>query len=123
MKALLTSFQGLRLRGGFIIVRLEFVTEPLVDAIGRSALAQTQIVGRELHLKILSSLTNKEQSVTLCHEIPEAMTVASSAPPASVQEFNEGDFERAAYKAHEQYGPASPKNLDRMLQFYGFREE
>jgi hypothetical protein len=49
--------------------------------------------------------------------------VASSAPPASVTEFNEGDFERAAYAAYEQYGPATPKSVERMLQFYGFREE
>jgi hypothetical protein len=117
------SFQGLRLRGGFIIVRIEFVVEPLVDAIGRSALAKTQIVGHEFHLTVLSSLSDKEKSVTLYHEILEAMTVASFKAPASVQDFNEGDFERAAYEAHKRYGPVSPESIDRMLQFYGFREE
>jgi len=92
LKAPHTSFQGLRLRGGFIIVRLEFVTRPLVDAIGRSALAKTQIVGREFQLTIVSSLSDKEKSVTLYHEVLEAMTVASSEAPASVQDFNEGDL-------------------------------
>jgi len=38
-------------------------------------------------------------------------------------EFNEGDFDRAGYEAHERFGPASPENLNRMLQFYEFREE
>ncbi len=33
------------------------------------------------------------------------------------------DFEAAARQAHEQLGPASPENLDRMLQTYGFSEE
>jgi hypothetical protein len=117
------SFQGLRLRGGFIIVRLEFVMKPLVDAVGRSALAKTQIVGRDFHLTILSDLSDKEKSVTLYHEVLEATTVASSEAPVSVQDFNEGDFERAAYEAHERYGPVSPESMDRMLQFYGFREE
>ena len=123
MKASPKSFQGLRLRGGFTIVRLEFVIEPLVDAIGRSALAKTQIVGHEFHLMVLSGISDKENSVTLYHEILEAMTVVSSKAPQSVQDFNEGDFERAAYEAHERYGPASPESMDRMLQFYGFREE
>ena len=117
------SFQGLRLRGGFIIIGLEFVIEPLVDAIGRSALAKTRIVGREFHLTILSSLSDKEKSVTLYHEVLEAATVASSHAPASVRDFNESDFERAAYEAHERFGPVSPESMNRMLQFYGFREE
>jgi hypothetical protein len=117
------SLQGLRLCGGFIIVRLEFVTGPLVDALGRSALAKTNIVGREFHLTILSGLSDQEKSVTLYHEVLEAMTVASSEAPASVRDFNEADFEQAAYKADEQFGPASPESMSRMLQFYGFREE
>jgi len=29
--------------------------------------------------------------------------------------FNEADFERAARTAHDQLGPATPENLDRML--------
>jgi hypothetical protein len=123
LNRLFASCQGLRLRGGYIIVRIDFAVDPLVDAIGRSAVAQTQIIGREFHLKILSSLSDEEKSVTLYHEVLEAMIVASSAPPASVQEFNEGDIERAAYDAHERYGIAAPDSIDRMLQFYGFREE
>jgi hypothetical protein len=61
--------------------------------------------------------------VTLYHEVLEAMTVACSDVPASVAEFNEGDFERSGYEAHETFGPASPERLNRMLQFYGFREQ
>ena len=117
------SFNGGRIRGGFVLVRVEFVVGPLTDAIGRPALAKTKIVGREFHLVILSSLSDEEKSVTLYHEILEAMTVASLAAPANVQDFNEGDFERAAYEAYQSYGPASPESLDRMLQFHGFQEE
>ena len=118
-----SSFENVVLRGGFTIVRVEFTGEPLVDAIGREAIAQTQIVGRKLHLLIRSGLSDKELSVTLYHEILEAVTVACLDPPATVLEFNEGDFERAGYEAHEQLGAASPENLNRMLQSYGFREE
>jgi hypothetical protein len=117
------SFQGLRLRGGFLIVHVEFVIEPLVDAMGRPALAKTQIVGRGFHLTVLSGLSDNEKSVTLYHEVLEAKTVASSEAPASVRDFNEGDFERAAYEAHERFGPVSPEGMNSMLQFYGFREE
>ncbi len=57
------------------------------------------------------------------HEVLEAMTVACLHPPATVLEFNEGHFERAAYDMHERFGPASPASLNRMLQFFGFAEE
>jgi len=50
------------------------------------------------------------------------MTVASHEAPASVQDFNESDFEQAAYEALERFGPVTPESLERMLQFYGFRE-
>ncbi len=49
------------------------------------------------------------------------MTVTSDNPPDSVRMFNEGDFERAAYRAHDELGEASPATIDRMLQSYGFR--
>jgi hypothetical protein len=48
--------------------------------------------------------------------------VASVEPPVGVIEFNEGDFERAAYEAHNRFGEASPESVNRMLQFHGFRE-
>jgi len=57
------------------------------------------------------------------HEVLEAATVASASPPRRVLEFNEGDFEQAAHAAHTRWGLASPENLDRMLQFYGFEAE
>src|ERR1700722_8432543 len=116
-------FLGLRLRGGFTIVRLDLIAEPLVDAMGRGAIAKTRIVGRELYLMVLSGLDAKEWSVTLYHEVLEAITVACAHAPASVIEFNEGDFKCAGYEAHERFGPVSPASLNRMLQFHGFREE
>jgi hypothetical protein len=47
--------------------------------------------------------------------------VASASPPDSVLEFNEGDFGRAARSMHDRLGEASPENLNRMLQLFGFR--
>jgi len=116
------TFKNAQLHGGFVIADVVFSDEPLVDAIGRVATARTRIVGRALSITIRSGLSDKECSVTLYHEILEAMTVAITNPPASVMEFNEGDFERAGYEACEQFGAASPASLNRMLQSYGFRE-
>ncbi len=42
----LQLFQNLRLRGGFTIVKLQITSEPLIDAIGREAFAQTTIVNQ-----------------------------------------------------------------------------
>ncbi len=116
------SFENVMLRGGFTIVRVEIIAEPLVDALGREAIARTRITGRSLEITVRSNLSDEEYSVTLYHEILEAVTVASANPPASVIDFNEGDFDRAAYSAHKQLGAVSAENLNRMLQSYGFQE-
>lgn len=70
--------------------------------------------------KLRSGLSDTEFSITVYHEILEAITVASDNPPGRVTMFNEGDFERAARMAHQTFGRASPDNLDQMLQQYGF---
>ena len=114
-------FQNLRLVGGFTVVHVENAKQPLIDALGREAIARTAIIGRDFYITIRSGLTDEELSVTLYHELLEAMTVASDNPPESVRMLNEGDFERAAYRAHDELGEASPATIDRMLQSYGFR--
>ena len=68
----LSSFKNLQLRGGFRIVRLEITSDPLIDAIGRQAIARTTIIGREFNIMIRGGLTEEELSVTLYHEILES---------------------------------------------------
>ncbi|HEX4139381.1 MAG TPA: hypothetical protein VHY09_03480 [Candidatus Methylacidiphilales bacterium] len=102
-----SSIQGLHLCGDFLISGLEFTAESLTDALGRPALARTRILGREIQITLLASLTDKEKSVSLYHEILEAMPVAVTEPPAGVMELNERDFKRAAYEAHDRFGEAS----------------
>jgi hypothetical protein len=117
----LRQFKNLRLHGGFIIKDVELTNAPIVDAIGREAIAQTSAIARELRLLIRAGLTEAELSITLYHEILEAASVAIANPPASVLDFNEADFERAARDAHKRWGNASPDNLNLLLQFHGFR--
>jgi hypothetical protein len=119
----LNAFQGLRLVGGFTLRQVELNPEPMLDPIGRYALAKTRILGREFYISILSSLSDEEISVTLYHEVLEAMVVASTNPPAILWDFNEGDFERAAHETYRRFGTASQESLVSMLQFYDFREE
>ncbi|HEY1719393.1 MAG TPA: hypothetical protein VGH42_14030 [Verrucomicrobiae bacterium] len=117
------QFKNLRLHGGFIIKDIELTDEPIVDAIGREAIAQTSGIAREFQLFIRSGLSEEELSITLYHEILEAASVALADPPASVIDFNEADFERAAREAHQRWGNASPARLNLLLQFHGFRGE
>lgn len=114
------EFNNLPLRGGFTIVWIKLSDDPMLDAIGRQAIARTSIIGRQFWITVRSDIADEEFSITIYHEILEAMTVASVAPPITVRNFNEGDFERAARQAHKEFGEASPENLDRMLQFYRF---
>lgn len=86
------------------------------------AAAQRRIVGREFRLLIRAGLSERELSVTLYHEILGAMFVASLEPPAAVLDFNEGDFEQAAQRMHEELGEATPAKPNALLQSFGFRE-
>lgn len=117
------QFVDLPLRGGFVIKAVEFTEKPLRDALEREAVAQTRIVGREFHLLIRAGLNDEGLSVTLYHEVLEAAAVASSHPPERVMDLNEAGFEHAAREAQARWGDASPANLNRLLQFHGFREE
>jgi hypothetical protein len=119
----INQFKNLRLHGGFIIKDIELTDEPIMDAIGREAIAQTSAIARELRLLIHAGLSEGELSVTLYHEILEAASVAIANPPAGVMDFNEADFEQAARDAHERWGNASPANLNLLLQFHKFRGE
>lgn len=118
-----TSFKQLRLRGGCVIAGIQFTPEPMVDALGREAIAQTRILGRYFHLLIRTGLSDRELSISLYHEILEAASVASPHPPAGVLDFNEGDFEQAGRAAHDRLGDASAENLNLMLQSHGFPED
>jgi len=117
----INQFKNLRLHGGFLIKDIELTDAPIVDAIGREAVAQTRVIAREFRLFIRAGLSEEELSITLYHEILEAASVAVANPPDRVIEFNEADFERAAREAHERWGDASPANLNLLLQFHGFR--
>jgi hypothetical protein len=119
----LRQFINLRLHGGFIIRVIELTDAPIIDAIGREAIAQTSAIAREFRLLIRAGLSEAELSITLYHEILEAASVAIASPPDNVIEFNEADFERAAREAHERWGNATPANLNLLLQFHGFRGE
>ena len=117
------TFKDTRLRGGLVIASVEFTDEPMLDALGREAMAKTGIVGMRFDLLIRAGLDERELSVTLYHEILEPAAVASADAPASVMDFNEADFERTAYAMHDELGAASSENLNRMLQLHGFGEE
>lgn len=111
---------GVKLCGGFRIAAIEVSAEPLTDAIGRDAVAQTTISGREFRILIQPGLDEHELSVTLYHEVLEAASVGANECPGQVIEFNEADFERAAQAAHQRLGPANAANLNQMLEEYGF---
>lgn len=119
----IASFRNIRLHGGFSIVEVRLAQEPLADALGREAVAQTRIVGTEFRLLIRSGLSDEELSVTLYHEILEAAAVAAVSPPDRVADLVEADFEQAARRMHASLGAASPENLNRMLQMHGFSGE
>ena len=116
----LAAFRNLPLHGGFKLVELSLTPELLLDPLGRSATAQTIIRGNRFHILLRTGLDEREFSVSLYHEVLEAATLAAEPPPATVLEFNEGAFERAAQAAHTSLGPASPERLNQMLVEFGF---
>ena len=116
----ISQFKNLRLHSGFIFREIELTDTPIMDAIGREAVAQTSAIAGTFRLFIRSGLSDKELSITLYQEILEAASVAVADPPATVIDFNEAGFERAAHEAYERWGNASPANLNLLLQLYEF---
>ncbi len=60
-----SAFEDVRLIGGFTIIRIDLTAHPVVDVIGRRALAQTRITGRKFFITIDAGLDDVERSVTL----------------------------------------------------------
>lgn len=117
----LADFQNLPLHGGFLILRVTVTDEPMVDAMGRLALAKTSIVDATLEIELACSTRDPtEISISLYHEVLEAATVAALSPPRSVWELNEAGFESAAQEYHQRLGMATPGTLNQMLAEFGF---
>lgn len=116
----LAPFQNLALRGGFVLAETQLTAQPLLDPIERAADALTVIRGTRFHIYLRADMNESELSISLYHEVLEAATVATENPPATVLDFNEGDFERVAQQAHATRGVASPASLNQMLADFGF---
>lgn len=116
----LAALQNLSLRDAYVIAEVCLTSDSLADPLGRPATAQTIIRGNRFHIFLRDELDETELSVSLYHEVLEAATVASENPPASVFEFNEADFERAAQSAQARLGTASPEALNQLLADFGF---
>jgi hypothetical protein len=66
----LEDFKNLPLRGGFRLLRVVMSGRPMIDAMGRLALAKTTIVGNTLELELCTSNSDPaEISVSIYHEI------------------------------------------------------
>ena len=60
----LRQFKNLQLHGRFMIKDIELTAAPIVDAIGREAIAQTSAMAREFRLLIRADLSEAELSIT-----------------------------------------------------------
>jgi hypothetical protein len=117
----LADFQNLPLHGGFLLLRVTVSDVPMVDAMGRLALAKTHIVGSTLEIELGCSMPDPDEiSISLYHEVLEAAAVAAPSPPSSVWELNEAGFESAACDYHQRLGFATPDTLNQMLAEFGF---
>ncbi len=117
----LEDFTQLPLRGGFLLLRVSMTDSPMVDAMGRLAVARTTIIGSTLEIEIGCSAPDPNDiSISLYHEVLEAAAVASPRPPQSVCELNEAGFEAAAHDCHQRLGMAAPITINQMLEEFGF---
>ncbi len=117
----LSLFRKMSLPGGFILDTIEAVPGPLIDPIGRSALAKTTIQGTRIAIVFDAAQPADEQSISIYHELLEGLTVALPSPPAVVKDFCESDFEREARAAWERFGIATPSTVLAFLTSFGFR--
>ena len=116
----LDQFSNLQLPEGFRLLGVEFVDLPMLDAIGRPALARAVIENGTIAIYLAREQTPTERSVSIYHEVLEAMTVAVISPPPAVSDLNEAGFERAAMDAHRRYGLANAASVLIFLRDFGF---
>ena len=116
----LNSFRDLLLPQGFRLLRIELVADPMLDAIGRPALAKATIENRTIAIQLAAGQTSEEMSVSIYHEVLEAMTIGVPFPPSAVRDFTEAAFEQAAKRAHRQHGLASKASVITFLYEHGF---
>ena len=117
----LRAFDGLELPGNFLVQGIHFSPAELIDPLGRPALAKSVIQGKSIAI-FLTSQSEEEQSISIYHEMLEALTVAFDTPPEPVMLMNEADFEQAGRDAHRKFGLASPTTVVSFLKAYGFYE-
>ena len=118
----LESFKSLRLPGGFILLSIELEDAPMVDAIGRPALAKAVVEGNTVAIALSAAQVPAEMSVSFYHELLEALTVGLADPPASVCDLNEAGFEAAAREAYRCFGLARPSTVLNFLHDFGFTD-
>ena len=107
----LAAFRGLQLPNGFTLLKIELVAPPMSDAIGRPALARAVVEGDTVSIDLVADQTSDELSVSIYHELLEALTVGVPSPPQAVCDLNEAGFEKAAQDAHHRHGLANPHNV------------
>ena len=116
----LNSFRDLPLPQGFRLLRIELVADPMLDAIGRPALAKATIENRTIAIQLAAGQTPEEMSVSIYHEVLEAMTIGAPVPPPSVFNLTEVGFEQAAQDAHQRHGLATKVSVIGLLYEFGF---
>lgn len=117
----LASFRELPLPGGFVLDSIAAVPGPLIDPIGRAALARTTIHAGRIAIVLDEQQSAEDQSISIYHELIEGLTVAVPIAPGAVMEFSEADFEREARRAFDTFGVATPTTVITFLTNFGFR--
>lgn len=116
----LEQFIDLKLPQGFRLLGVEEAEAPMLDAIGRPALARAVIENGTIAIYLSADQKPDEMSVSIYHEILEAMTVGVLSPPGEVCDLNEAGFEQAAREAHQRHGLANSTSVLKFLREFGF---
>lgn len=118
----LEQFNDLQLPQGFRLLGVETAEAPMLDAIGRPALARAVIENSTVSIYVAADQSPAEISVSIYHELLEAMTVGVPSPPIDVCDLNEAGFEQAAKDAHRRHGLANSSSVLIFLREFGFTD-
>ena len=116
----LGQFSNLQLSQGFRLVGIEIVEGPMLDAIGRPALAKAVIESNTIRIYLAAGQTPGEMSVSIYHEVLEAMTIGVPVPPPRVFNLTEAGFEQAAQDAYQRHGLANKVSVINFIHELGF---
>jgi hypothetical protein len=117
----LGSYQNQKVADNASIKSVAISPTPVTDYAGKPVFAKTSMTAGGMTITLTPGMNPQDQSVTMYHEVAEAVALEQPEAnlPMFLQNLSDNDYTVLGELAFEQYGPATPDNISRLLREIG----